>query len=47
MREEGWYKDPYRVHECRWFSDRNPTPLVRDGTVEAQDTLPDHDRHAL
>jgi hypothetical protein len=20
MKEEGWYKDPYGAHECRWFS---------------------------
>ena len=29
MPEEGWYSDPYRVHEQRWFSDGTPTILVR------------------
>jgi len=31
MAEEGWYSDPYRLHEHRWFSDGKPTALVRDG----------------
>jgi hypothetical protein len=27
---EGWYLDPFGVHEARWFSDGAPTALVRD-----------------
>ena len=41
MTAEGWYVDPYGVHDARWFSDGTPTPLVRDGTVEAHDPPPD------
>jgi hypothetical protein len=37
---EGWYEDPYGVHEFRWFSDGTPTSLVRDGPVEATDPPP-------
>lgn len=40
MEEEGWYVDPYGVHEARWISAGTPTPLVRDGDVEAQDPPP-------
>ena len=38
---EGWYTDPYALHEARWMSDGIPTPLVRDGTVEGHDPAPD------
>jgi hypothetical protein len=38
--EEGWYVDPYRLHEARWISAGTPTALVRDGNVEAQDPPP-------
>ncbi len=41
MREEGWYLDPFHLHEARWISDRVPTALVRDGGVEDQDPPPD------
>jgi hypothetical protein len=37
---EGWYRDPYGLHEDRWFSDGRPTKLVRDGGVEASDEPP-------
>lgn len=37
---EGWFTDPYAVHEARWFSDGRPTKLVRDGTVESYDEPP-------
>jgi hypothetical protein len=37
---EGWYRDPYLVHEDRWFSSGQPTQLVRDGGVEAYDPPP-------
>lgn len=40
MRAEGWYRDPYGLHTDRWFSDGQPTDLVRDGTVESRDTPP-------
>ena len=38
--EEGWYVDPYGIHEARWISAGLPTALVRDGDVEAQDPPP-------
>lgn len=37
---EGWYRDPYGVHEDRWFADGRPTKLVRDASVEATDEPP-------
>jgi hypothetical protein len=40
MEEEGWYVDPYRIHEARWISAGVPTALVRDGDVETQDPPP-------
>ncbi len=40
MEEEGWYVDPYGVHEARWISAGTPTALVRDGDVETQDPPP-------
>ena len=40
MEAEGWYVDPYGVHEARWISAGTPTALVRDGDVEAQDPPP-------
>lgn len=41
MNEEGWYVDPYGLHEARWISDGAPTTLVRDGGLETQDPPPD------
>ena len=41
IRAQGWYVDPYRQHEARWFSDGTPTALVRDGGVESRDDPPD------
>ena len=41
MEAEGWYVDPFGIHEARWFSDGTPTGLVRDGTREATDPPPD------
>jgi hypothetical protein len=38
---EGWYHDPYGVHEDRWFSRGIPTKLVRDDGQEAYDEPPD------
>ena len=40
MKAEGWYKDPYKVHEDRWYSDGTPTALVRDSGVESHDPPP-------
>jgi hypothetical protein len=37
---EGWFTDPYAVHEARWLSDGRPTKLVRDGAVESYDEPP-------
>ena len=38
---EGWYQDPYRIHQYRWFSMGRPSPLVRDGAIESNDAPPD------
>jgi hypothetical protein len=43
MKAEGWYKDPYLVHQDRWFSDGTPTALVRDAGVEGEDPPPSPD----
>jgi hypothetical protein len=40
MNAEGWYQDPYKVHEDRWYSDGTPTALVRDSGVESKDPPP-------
>jgi hypothetical protein len=32
---EGWYLDPYGIHEQRWMSGGRPTRLVRDAGTEA------------
>ncbi len=37
---EGWYVDPYRIHQHRWFSAGRPTALVRDGGIESEDPAP-------
>jgi len=41
LHEEGWYRDPYELHEDRWFSDGQPTKLVRDDGQESYDEPPD------
>jgi hypothetical protein len=41
VKAEGWYRDPFLVHEDRWFSSGQPTKLVRDGGVEQFDPPPD------
>lgn len=41
LRAEGWYKDPYGKHDDRWFSDGEPTALVRDVEIESKDPPPD------
>ena len=40
-RAQNWCIDPYGLHEARWFSQGNPTALVRDNGVEAQDPPPE------
>jgi hypothetical protein len=37
----GWYRDPFRRHEDRYFSDGHPTKLVRDGRRESFDPPPE------
>ncbi|HEX6525556.1 MAG TPA: hypothetical protein VF070_36930 [Streptosporangiaceae bacterium] len=37
---QGWYEDPFRLHEARYFSTGRPTKLVRDGDVESYDEPP-------
>ncbi|HEY5026382.1 MAG TPA: hypothetical protein VII76_15505 [Acidimicrobiales bacterium] len=37
----GWFRDPYLVHEFRYFSEGHPTKLVRDGGLESFDPPPD------
>jgi hypothetical protein len=37
---EGWYRDPYGIHEDRWFSAGSPTSLVRDRGIEGHDDPP-------
>jgi len=41
MKAEGWYQDPFQLHEARWISDGAPTALVRDRGVESQDPPPE------
>ena len=38
---QGWYRDPYGVHQDRYFSAGTATKLVRDGGREAYDPPPD------
>jgi hypothetical protein len=38
---QGWFRDPFGVHEDRYFSAGQPTKLVRDHDVEAYDEPPD------
>lgn len=40
VKAQGWYGDPFRRHNARWFSDGNPTALVRDEGVESKDPPP-------
>ncbi len=40
MKAVGWYQDPYKRHEARWFSEGTPTELVRDGHRVAHDVPP-------
>jgi hypothetical protein len=40
VKAQGWYRDPYCVHEDRYFSDGQPTKLVRDRGAECYDPPP-------
>jgi hypothetical protein len=40
-RAQGWYRDPYCIHQDRYFSAGTATKLVRDGGREAYDAPPD------
>ena len=40
-RAQGWYRDPYCIHQDRYFSAGMATKLVRDGGREAYDAPPD------
>ena len=39
---EGWYRDPYGIHQDRWFSAGTPTSLVRDQGIEGHDDPPEY-----
>lgn len=41
--EEGWFVDPFGLHEARWLSEGKPTKLVGDGEVETYDDPPNED----
>jgi len=41
VRAQGWYRDPYGMHEDRYFSAGTPTKLVRDDGQESYDSPPD------
>lgn len=43
MTAEGWYRDPFGLHEDRWISDGRATKLVRDADVEHYDEPPSED----
>ena len=38
---QGWFADPFGVHEHRYFSAGQPTKLVRDNGAESYDSPPD------
>jgi hypothetical protein len=40
VQAQGWYRDPYRVHDDRYFSAGQPSKLVRDGGIEDYDPPP-------
>ena len=41
MGAQGWYLDPFRLHDDRWFSGGRPTNLVRDAGVESYEDPPE------
>lgn len=38
--QEGWYTDPWDLHDARWISQGVPSKLVRDGNLESYDEPP-------
>jgi hypothetical protein len=38
---QGWFVDPYGIHDHRYYSQGKATALVRDGRAEAQDPPPE------
>jgi hypothetical protein len=36
----GWRRDPFGLHEARYFSDGEPTQVVRDGSITSYDPPP-------
>jgi hypothetical protein len=38
---QGWYRDPFGLHEDRYFTEGFATKLVRDGGRESYDLPPD------
>jgi hypothetical protein len=38
---EGWFTDPYGVHEAWWMSGGQATKLVRDAGLESYDPPPE------
>jgi hypothetical protein len=42
---QGWARDPFQLHESRYFSVGRPTKLVRDGNVETYDDPPSAPRN--
>jgi hypothetical protein len=39
--QEGWYTDPFGLHEARWMSEGSPTTLVRDAGTESYEDVPE------
>jgi len=37
---QGWFVDPFDIHQHRWYSDGRPSNLVRDHGVESYDDPP-------
>jgi hypothetical protein len=40
-RLEGWFTDPFGLHQARWMSQGTATRLVRDDAAESYDEPPD------
>jgi hypothetical protein len=40
---EGWHTDPFGLHDARWLSAGEPTKLVRDGSIEFYEPVPEVD----
>jgi hypothetical protein len=44
---QGWFHDPYGIHQDRYFSAGRATKLVRDGRRESYDPPPDRPQPEL